>query len=155
MIHHAIYNEGLPVNTIEFEIEGEQLVRQTKRPVSEGAILYDEAGRTIEVTVAGGKSARRRIAESFADNMLGLKGTIRPIVLRRFILEGLRARMTFDTDPADGIKAVRVVLLQLSHWSEYAGQVTIQIDPTDRTDIWERCRRWWPCNSEWLALNRG
>jgi hypothetical protein len=140
--HYAIYNECMPINSMEFDVASEQVIRQTKRPVSEGAVLYDEVGRTIEVTVAGGKTARRRIAESFAENMLGLKRQIRPIALRRFMLECLRERMPFDADPADGIRSVSLILLQLSHWGEHVGQLTIQSDPADRMDIWERSRRW-------------
>jgi hypothetical protein len=38
-VHYAIYSEGLPVNDIEFR--GDELKRETRRPVHEGAILYD------------------------------------------------------------------------------------------------------------------
>ena len=58
---------------------GDELKRETRRPVHEGAILYDADGRTIDVVASGGKAVRDRIADSFAQNMLGVKGKIHPV----------------------------------------------------------------------------
>ena len=58
---------------------GDELKRETRRPVHEGAILYDVDGMTLDVVANGGKAVRNRIADSFAQNMLGIKGKIHPV----------------------------------------------------------------------------
>jgi hypothetical protein len=143
-VHYAIYCEGLPVSEIQFE--GDELRRETRRPVHEGAILYDSSSRTIDVVAAGGKLVRNRIADSFAQNMLGLKGKIRPIVLRRLALDRLRRPMTFGCDPVDGIKSVKVTLLGLARLGGGFERVTIEVDPSDRTDICASSEQWFGDN---------
>ena len=88
MSHYAIYREDLPVS--EFEFKGNDLNRHTRHPVQEGAVLYDRDGGSIDVIASGGRDVRARIAQSFADNMLCLKGTVRPVAARKFSLERLR-----------------------------------------------------------------
>ena len=139
-VHYAIYSEGLPVSDVEFL--GDELKRETRRPVHEGAILYDVDGKSLDVVASGGKAARNRIADSFAQNMLGVKGKIHPVTLRRFALDRLRQSMSFDSDPADGIKAVKVTLLRLARTGSGYERVTIEVDPSDRTDICTRSRQW-------------
>jgi hypothetical protein len=95
-VHYAIYSEGLPVSDVEFL--GDELKRETRRPVHEGAILYDADGRTLDVVASGGKAVRDRIADSFAQNMLGIKGKIHPVTVRHFALNRLRRPMAFDSD---------------------------------------------------------
>lgn len=89
-VHYAIYSEGLPVSDVEFL--GDELKRETRRPVHEGAILYDSDGRTLDVVAGGGRAVRNRIADSFAQNMLGIKGKIHPVTVRRFALDRLSVR---------------------------------------------------------------
>ena len=79
--------------------------RETRRPVHEGAILYDADGRTLDVVANGGKAVRNRIADFFVQHMLGIKGTIHPVTVRRFALERLRRPIAFESDAVDGIKA--------------------------------------------------
>src|SRR6185437_7141471 len=66
-VHYAIYSEGLPVSDVEFL--GDELKRETRHPVHEGAILYDADGRSLDVVASGGKAVRNMIADSFARNM--------------------------------------------------------------------------------------
>jgi hypothetical protein len=139
-VHYAIYSEGLPVNDVEFR--GDKLKRETRHPVHEGAILYDVDGRSLDVVASGGKAVRNRIADCFAQNMLGLKGKIHPVTLRRFALDRLRRSMSFESDPADGIKTVKVTLLRLARTGSGYERVTIEVDPSDRTDICTRSKQW-------------
>jgi hypothetical protein len=139
-VHYAIYSEGLPVSDVEFM--GDELKRETRRPVHEGAILYDVDGRTLDVVAGGGKTVRNRIADSFAQNMLGVQGKIYPVTLRRFGLDRLRRSILFESDPADGIKTVKVTLLRLARTGSRYERVTIEVDPSDRTDICTRSRQW-------------
>ena len=139
-VHYAIYSEGLPVSDVEFL--GDELKRETRRPVHEGAILYDADGRTLDVVASGGKAVRNRIADSFAQNMLGVKGKIRPVTERHFALNRLRRPMAFDSDAADGIKVVKVTLLRLARTGGRYERVAIEVDPSDRIDICARSKQW-------------
>ena len=81
--------------------------------MSEVAIWYDPDERTLDVVASGGKLVRAKIAESFAKNVLGVSEKISPIVTRRFALDRLKRPLTAESDAADGIKSVKVVLLRL------------------------------------------
>jgi hypothetical protein len=139
-VHFAIYSEGLPVSEVEFLRD--ELKRRTRRPVHEGAILYDPQGRTLDVVASGGKAARFQIADSFARNMLAIKGKIHTVTARCFDLNRLRQPVAFDSDASDGIKIVKVTLLRLAQSGSSYGRVTIEIDPSDSIDICKRSARW-------------
>ena len=139
-VHHAIHTEALPVS--EFEYQDEGLTREIRRPADPGAILYDADARTIDVMVGGGQTIRRQVADSFADNILGTKGRVRPVARRYFNLERLRRPQAFVTDPEDGIKVVKVTLLRLARIGVPFERVTIEVDPSDAVDICTRSTRW-------------
>jgi hypothetical protein len=139
-IHYTIYSEGLPISDLAFN--GNEPTRQTRRPVFEAAIWYDPAERTLDVVAAGGKSVRSRIAELFASNVLGVAEKISAIVTRPFILDRLKRPLTGETDPSDGIRCAKVILLRLAPVSGGYGRVTIEVDPTDRMDICARSEQW-------------
>jgi hypothetical protein len=138
-VHCAIYSEDLPVADVEFS--GDELKRETRRPVREGAILYDTDRRTLDVVASGGKAVRDRIADSFAQNVLGIKGKIRPVVAERFALDRLRSPMEFESDAADGIKTVKVTLLRLGRMGSRYERITIEVDPSARIDICGRSKQ--------------
>jgi hypothetical protein len=132
-IHYCIYVEGLPETHLEFR--GTQLRRLTGRTVHERAIMYDPERATLDVITAGGVTVRTEIAECYARHILGVRHGIQPIVARQFTLNHLRRRQSLDTDIADGIKTVKVFLLRLASVSGI-GRVTIEIDPSEQTDIY-------------------
>jgi len=99
-------------------------------------------GRSFDVIASGGKAVRNRVADSFARNMLNVKGKIQPVTLRRFVLDRLRRSMSFDTDPVDAIKTVKVTHLRLARASSGFERLTIEVDPSDSTEIWTRSRQW-------------
>jgi hypothetical protein len=138
--HYTIYSEELPVSDLAFK--GNEPTRQTRRPVSEVAIWYDPDERTLDVVASGGKLVRARIAESFAKNVLSVSEKISPIVTRRFALDRLKRPLTAESDAADGIKSVKVVLLRLGPVGGGYGRVTIEVDPSDRMDICARSGQW-------------
>ncbi|MGD0631792.1 MAG: hypothetical protein ABR987_20870 [Terracidiphilus sp.] len=139
-VHYAIYSEGLPVSDVAFV--GDELKRETRHPVHEGAILYDADGSTLDVVAGGGKAVRNRIADSFAQNMLGIKGKVHPVSARQFDLNRLRRPMAFDSDPADGIKIAKLTLLRLARAGSRYERVTIEVDPSDRIDLCTRSTQW-------------
>jgi hypothetical protein len=142
--HYSIYAEGLPES--QFEFERDEPKRRTRRPVHEGAISYDPNRRTLDVIAKGGKPARVGIAESFARNILSVTDGIQPIIARRFALNRLKRPLTFASDPADGIKTVKVLLLRLASASDGHGWITIEIDPSERTDICALSEQWFGDN---------
>jgi hypothetical protein len=137
-VHYAIYLEELPVSDLAFNDKDNEPTRLTRRPVAEVAIWYDPGERTLDVVAAGGKPVRTRIAELFANNVLGVTETVSPIATRLFFLDRLKRPLTGDTDPSDGIRSVKVVLLRLAPASGGYGRVTIEVDPSDRMDICAR-----------------
>jgi hypothetical protein len=139
-VHFAIYSEDLPVADVEFS--GNELKRETRHPVREGAILYDTGGRTIDVVASGGKAVRNRIADFFAQSMLGIKGKINPVVVQRFALDRLKRPAEFGSDAADGIKTVKVTMLRLARAGSRYERVTIEVDPSDPMDICSRSAQW-------------
>jgi hypothetical protein len=139
-IHHTIYLEELPVSDLAFK--DNEPTRMTRRPVAEVAIWYDPGERTLDVVAAGGKSVRTKIAELFANNVLGVTETVSPIATRPFFLDRLKRPLGGDTDPSDGIQAVKVILLRLAPVSGGYGRVTIEVDPADRMDICARSEQW-------------
>jgi hypothetical protein len=135
-IQYTVYSEGLPVSDLVFE--GDEPTRQTRRPVVEAAIWYDPVARTLDVVAAGGKVVRARIAELFANSVLGLKDKISPVAMRRYTLDRLKRPFTGETDPSDGIRSVKVVLLRLAPVSGGYCRVTIEVYPSDHMDICAR-----------------
>jgi len=141
-VQYTIYSEGLPVSDLVFQ--GDEPARQTRRPVFEAAIWYDQVNRTLDVVAAGGRVVRTRIAELFAGNVLGITETIGPVAMRRFALDRLKRPFTGETDPSDGIRSVKVLLLRLAPIGGGYGRVTIEVDPNNQRDI---CA----CSEEWFG----
>jgi hypothetical protein len=139
-IQCTVYSEGLPVSDLVFE--GNEPMRQTRHPVFEAAIWYDPVAGTLDVAAAGGKRIRARIAELFANNMLGLTDKVSLIAPRQFTLDRLKRPFTGETDASDGVQSVRVVLVRLAPADGSYGRVTIETGPTDQIDICERSERW-------------
>jgi hypothetical protein len=138
--HYAIFREDLAVSDVEFQ--GDLLERATRRPVEAGAILYDADARALDVVTPGGRAARERIANSFSENVLCIRGKIHAVSPRSNMLDKLRQPLPFNTDPSDGIKAVKVTLLRLANLSARYSRITIEIDPSDRADICARSAEW-------------
>ena len=138
-IHYCIYAEGLPETHLEFQ--GNELTRLTGRTVHERAIVYDPDRATLDIITSGGTTVRTAIAQCYARNILGVRHGIQPIVARRFTLNHLKRRRVFETDTVDGIKTVKVFLLRLASVSGI-GRVTIEIDPSDQTDIYRTSEQW-------------
>jgi hypothetical protein len=111
-IHYCIYAEGAPESHLEFQ--GDEPTRLTRRIVHERAIVYDPSRTTLDVITPWGTPVRTEIAQCYARNILGVTHGIQPIVARRFILNHLKQRQTFESDTSDGIKTVKVFLLRLA-----------------------------------------
>ena len=59
------------------------------------------------------------------------------------ILDGLKSRMSFASDPRDGLRRVAVTLLRLSDADGSFGRITLEVgSEADDEDIWTRSGEW-------------
>jgi hypothetical protein len=138
--HHTIYAEGM--TEIELQFEGQEPRPHAKRPVHEGAITYDLDRKILDVVTRGGKSVREQVAQSYARHVLGVTGGLQSVRPQSYYLDRLKRRMPFPSDPADGLKAVNVILLRLRDTAGHAGWVTLETDNSGRVDIYDLSVRW-------------
>ena len=139
-ILHTIYAEGLPESQDEFEER--ELKPRTRRPVHEGAISCDPERKVLDVISRGGQPIRRKLAHFYARHILGVTHDLRPVLERSFQLDRLKRHTPFPTDPADGLKSVRVTLLRLRDTAGGNGCVTLETDEPDGEDVYTLSARW-------------
>jgi hypothetical protein len=138
---YTVFVEGLPQANNEFEAE--KLVPRTRRPVFEAALCHDPEYGTIDVVCKGGRGVRLDIARAFGRRLLGSDSDPKAIRLRSVYLDGLKSRMSFASDPRDGLRRVAVTLLRLSDTDGSFGRITLQVGSGgDDEDIWSRSREW-------------
>jgi hypothetical protein len=131
--HYCIHVEDAPETYLEFQ--DNEPTRQTRRLVRNAAIMFDPDRGELDVISQGGSAIRNRLAESFARNILGVRG-IQPIVARRFTLNGLKSPQEFTFDATDGIRSVNLFVLRLASIGARGARVTIDIDASDRRSIY-------------------
>ncbi len=136
-----MFVEGLPQASNEFEAD--QLVPRARRPVFEAALCHDPAAGTIDVVCKGGRGVRLDLASAFMHRLLGSESDPKAVGLRSVNLNGLKSRMPFASDPADGVRRVAVILLRLRDADESFGRITLEVgSEADDEDIWTRSREW-------------
>ncbi len=139
-IHFCMYTEGLVETHLEFQ--GTEPTRRTRRLAHESAISYDPERGRLDVITRGGKAVRAEIARCFARDVLNISDCVQPIFARRFTLNRLKHPYDFPYDAADGIKTVKVFLLRLASRASRNGRITLEVDRSDRTDIYTCCADW-------------
>jgi hypothetical protein len=138
---YTVFVEGLPQADNEFEAE--RLVPRTRRPVFEAALCHDPELETIDVVCKGGRGVRLEIARAFVRHLLGSESDPQAVRLRNVYLDGLKSRMSFASDPRDGLRRVAVALLRLSDADRGFGRVTLEVgSEADDGDIWTRSAEW-------------
>jgi hypothetical protein len=138
---YTVFVEGLPQANNEFEAE--RLVPRTRRPVFEAALCHDPELGTIDVVCKGGRGIRLDIARAFGHRLLGSESDPKAVRLRSLYLDGLKSRMSFASDPGDGLRRVAVTLLRLRDADESFGRITLEVgSEADDEDIWTRSREW-------------
>ena len=142
--HFSIHREALPIAALAFR--GDELRRETRRPVDAAAIFFDRSEMTVDVIAGGARAIRRNIAKFFTRNILVMRRTVQPINTRRFALNRLKQPFNFLTDPADGIKSVKVTLLCLERMGANFERLTIEVDPSDVEAICTRSAQWFGDN---------
>ena len=138
---YTVFVEGLPQASNEFEAD--RLVPRARRPVFEAALCHDPATGTIDVVCKGGRGVRFDIARAFMHRLLGSESDPKAVRLRSVDLDGLKSRMPFASDPADGVRRVAVILLRLRDADESFGRITLEVgSEADDEDIWTRSGEW-------------
>ena len=138
---YTVFVEGLPQANNEFEAE--RLVPRTRRPVFEAALCHDPELGTIDVVCKGGRGVRLDIARAFGHQLLGSESDPKAVRLRNVYLDGLKSRMSFASDPRDGLRRVAVTLLRLSDTDGSFGRITLEVgSEADDEDIWTRSGEW-------------
>ena len=91
----------------------------------------------------GGTLIREKLARFYAQHLLGVAiSDLQPVRPRAFLLQRLKDRIPFPSDPADGIKSVSVTLLRLQDTTGGPGWVTLETNDSDRADIHKLSERW-------------
>jgi hypothetical protein len=138
---YTVFVEGLPQASNEFVAD--RLVPRARRPVFEAALCHDPAAGTIDVVCKGGRGVRLDIARAFMHRLLGSESDPKAVKLRSVNLDGLKSRITFASDPGDGVRRVAINLLRLRDADESFGRVTLEVgSEADDEDIWTRSGEW-------------
>jgi hypothetical protein len=138
---YTVFIEGVPQASNEFEAD--RLVPRARRPVFEAALCHDPAAGTIDIVSKGGRGVRLDIARAFIQRLLGSESDPKAVRLRSVSLDGLKSRMTFASDPGDGVRRVAVILLRLRDADEGFGRITLEVGgEADDEDIWTRSGEW-------------
>lgn len=152
LIQATVYREGLPDDFLEF-IEG-RLDRRARRPVYEAALTYEPGTGVIEV-VASDRESREDLVRLFAHSLLDAEFERERLPLRRYDLSTLLRPFGFPTDPADGIKGVRVNSLRLMPLDSAGERVTLESMRQASRSIWDMARERFgatdPTAGGWIA----
>ncbi|MGI3165341.1 hypothetical protein [Pseudooceanicola sp. 200-1SW] len=92
----------------ELAFKDDTLERQTVQKVLEIGIACDPSQKSVEIYAKGGRKARQRYIQSFAEHFAQHSETPVQVPRRDVQLDVLRDNPTFETAPADGIQRVEV-----------------------------------------------
>ena len=109
----TIFREAAPRSEAAFSSVG-ALEYGIRRPVIEGALVYEPETGAIDVVTAGGKKVREEVANAFAINALGCEPEMDLIEARLLDLSSLSGWRQFEIRDEDGVEAVEVSKLHLS-----------------------------------------
>jgi hypothetical protein len=108
----TIFNEDVPEDELVFTERGVE--NRPRRHVREHAVVYEPETGTIEV-VGRNKQARAEIASCFAELLLGVAISDKPLPPRRFELAPLLRPGPLVVDPALGIERAKVTRIAMTN----------------------------------------
>jgi hypothetical protein len=120
----TIYQETRPQIEPQFTEDG-HLGAVTRRPVYEGAIVFDEQSATIDVVAKGGLPLRRQIADMLGKAISFTENKVQAIELRLLNLSRFLGDEPLEIKAEDGITRVWVERLTLE--SSNAGGLVITL----------------------------
>jgi hypothetical protein len=103
----TIYVEERPESELSFG-SSETLERQLVQKVLEVGMACDASERVVEICAKGGKRVRDEYAAAFAKHFAPNVEAPVETLRREVLLDTLRARPKFETEPADGIERIEV-----------------------------------------------
>jgi hypothetical protein len=111
--------------------------------VFEAALCHDPGLGTIDVVCKGGRGVRLDIARAIGHRLLGSESDPTAVRLRNVYLNRLKSKMSFASDPGDGLRRVAVTLLRLGDTDGSFGRITLEVgSEADDEDIWTRSHEW-------------
>jgi len=142
VVQATLYQEARPQVEPEFGEDGE-IASRMRRPVHEGAVMFDEVKGQIDIVARGGKATRQKIAEAFVRLFLSGADNPRPIEMRLLDLSSLSSPCTFAIRAEDDVIAVEVERLRLASPDGDGFMVTVEAKngAGDEDAIQERARR--------------
>lgn len=95
--------------------ENGKLVRETSRPTFENVFIFDPSKGSLQMYAKGGKPLRRKLEQIFGREILGRKIAAEDAARPPYRLGDLmKGDFAFPTDPADGIREVRITSMKLA-----------------------------------------
>lgn len=134
----AIYLEQSPRAEAAFNEEGD-LITRARRPVVEGAIVFDPDAWRIEVVAKGGRQVQEKIAAAFSEILLASSEPAAPVRARTLDLQRLAHDRALALTPGDGVIAAEVESLTLlSPGSDMAVTLSTRESVSSDGDLHER-----------------
>ena len=123
--------------------EKEKLVTKFITFASEFSVSYEPKSRIIEVT-ADHKETRIKLAKSFVEAFLKVKGRVGEVRLKKYNLSKLRASYNFmkEVDAKDQIEDVRVTMLKLKPFNSHNSN-TIESPFSYHGSVYELAQDWY------------
>lgn len=113
----TVYLEERPRSESKFDEDGEVIV-ETRRPVAEGAVVFDRGTGQVEVVAKGGRVLHERVATLFRETMIEGGAATEPVRMRRLGLQRLARPTPLDIRAEDGVVAAEVDRLTMVDSSE-------------------------------------
>lgn len=135
LVQMAIYSEGFPQDDLAFD-GPDNLVRRSRRPVREAAMVYEQSTGVMEV-VGKEKDSRVDIARLAVRDLLGYDFKQNPLPLKRYDLAPLMRPHAFPVDPEDGIDSVKLKMLRLMPIDAPGERVTLECMSKAPHSIWD------------------
>lgn len=135
IIQVMVYREDLPVSFLEFEIENENVITKTVKPVKEVALTYEPKSGVIEI-IAEGVEQRKFITKAFSEILLKSPIPGEKIPVKQYNIQGLLKNVVLSFDPEDGIESVKVTMLKVARPNS-GNSVTLDVAAKESVSIYD------------------
>jgi len=143
----SAYIQGLAESHLE--LENDEIITKTWRPLHEVAICYEPGAGIIEV-IAQGKIQREKIARAFSEAFLRHTITSDQLPLSEYDLSSLMAERSLPTDMEDAVENVNIMSIKLRAING-DGNITLEIPNKHNKSIYQQAYEWFEENSPFLG----
>ena len=134
LVQISIYRDGFPVSDLVINDGGVQ--KHDRRPVLESVLTYEATSGAVEV-VAKDRESRDDLVRFMARDLMGIDLKSNKLPFRKFTLDALMRRCSFQPDAEDGIKSVAVRSLRLMPIDDAAERVTLECSHGAERTVWD------------------